>query len=83
MGSSTLVAPNGTYGIGNNVGSSREFNGFIAAAMVGADYLAIPQLLQWAENPWAFWYPPAVQNLIFNSLVTPTVTDTLFAQAMM
>lgn len=45
------VAPNGTYRIGLNSQSS------IAAVMFSTSFLQLPQLLAWAADPWAFWYP--------------------------
>lgn len=48
-----------TYNIGGwNQLSGREFNGNIAAVMISYNnYLSSGQLYQWAQNPWAFWYP--------------------------
>jgi hypothetical protein len=46
---------NGSFNIGsfggNNAGSS------IAAAMHSTQFLSLRELLQWAQDPWSFWYP--------------------------
>jgi hypothetical protein len=47
--------------------------------MFSAQYMSMGALLQWAQRPWDFWYPPTVEDLIFSSLVgasTPVVTVT-------
>jgi hypothetical protein len=46
---------------GATIGCEDQFNlqfiGSIAAAMYSPTYLSMPQLLQWAADPWGFWYP--------------------------
>jgi hypothetical protein len=48
----------GTYCVGN-IGTSLNFGfgGKIAATMVSKAKLSLPELLQWAQDPWSFWYP--------------------------
>jgi hypothetical protein len=53
----TPVAPNGTFGIGANSGDADWSTSNIAAAMLGPSFLSITQMRQWAQDPWAFWYP--------------------------
>jgi hypothetical protein len=53
----TPVAPNGTFGIGANSGDADWSTSNIAAAMIGPSFLSIAQMRQWAQDPWAFWYP--------------------------
>ena len=42
----------------------------VAAAMVSAVSLSVAQLLQWAQAPWDFWYPPTVESLLFKSFAS-------------
>jgi len=51
---------------GTTLGNSR-YGSQVACAMVSEAYLSPGQLLAWAQNPWDFWYPPTVENLIFTS----------------
>lgn len=46
----------GTYVVGNVVGTI-NLSGYISAAMYMPRYLSQQQLLQWAKDPWSFWYP--------------------------
>lgn len=50
--------------IGNN--SGQPMLGIVAAAMYSPAYMPLTQLLQWAADPWSFWYP---NDDAFNSLV--------------
>ena len=56
-GSSAISAGDGNYYFGNRNGI-RVLNGGMAAAMVSVSpsQLSIPQLVQWAADPWSFWY---------------------------
>lgn len=54
---STMLQPNSEVAIGQSIQTGVNFVGSIAAAMTSYGYLSIPQLLQWAQDPWAFWYP--------------------------
>ncbi len=59
-GAHAFVAMSGynSYGIGGGTGASTYMNGFLAAVMYSINnYLSLPQLLVWAADPWAFWYP--------------------------
>lgn len=38
-------------------GVAFNMNGSMAAAMHAPSYLTPQQLFQWAQDPWAFWYP--------------------------
>lgn len=55
-GSGGPTAPNGTYLIGNGSGGTTPQQTGIAAVMFSARYMPTYQLLQWAANPWSFWY---------------------------
>jgi hypothetical protein len=54
------VAPNGTYVIGNQ-GAGTNFKQARcqqATLMFSGQFHDLPTLVKWAEDPWAFWYPP-------------------------
>ena len=55
LGSAIPLTSQPTCLIGNN--ASQPTNGGIAAAMFASIYLSPAQLLQWASDPWSFWYP--------------------------
>jgi hypothetical protein len=47
---------NTTLSVGNLGDVSHFFNGSVAAAMYSNTFLSLPQLNQWALDPWAYWY---------------------------
>lgn len=53
----TPAAPDGTYTAGGH--STRQLTAAdsMAAGMASAVFLNMPQLEQWARDPWAYWYP--------------------------
>lgn len=56
-----VTAPTGTITIGNpNNGQGWH----IAAAMSSRVALSMPEMLQWAQDPWSFWYPNPGDNWI-------------------
>ena len=54
--SGTPGVSDGNYLIGNTAGAAGAA-GNIACAMYSTAYLSIPEMRQWAANPWSFWYP--------------------------
>jgi hypothetical protein len=61
------TAGTATYTVGND--RSTEFcNGALSAVMFSGVYLPMSILIQWAQRPWDFWYPPTVENLMFSAL---------------
>ena len=70
--STSFNAHDGTviWGAGNNLGL--QFTYGIAAQMYSTQFLSLPQLVEWAQAPWDFWYPPAVSNLIMSELAKPS-----------
>ena len=56
-------AGDGNLYIGNR-GGIRVWQGGISAAMAQPVYLSMPQLLQWASDPWSFWYPRRQYNYV-------------------
>jgi hypothetical protein len=71
----------GTYLLGNDT-FSENWNGGIAAAMYAPNFLSIPQLIQWAQAPWTFWYPRTLDLVDMLSAGSGT-PDVLMAQAWM
>lgn len=47
----------GTYVVGNWAFFSLPTLGNIAAIMYAPSFISSQQLMQWAQNPWSFWYP--------------------------
>ena len=56
-GTFTPATSDGTAWIGSGGGFLRgTYN--MAAAMFAQTYMPLTQLVQWASDPWSFWYPP-------------------------
>lgn len=57
----TVLALSGTtVYIGNSSAFNRNLTGSIGAvAVIAGSYIGLPGLLQWAQDPWSFWYPNA------------------------
>lgn len=55
--SRSITSNNSTVYFGASSASSQNSNCYMAAAMYSPAYLSLPQLLAWAADPWAFWYP--------------------------
>lgn len=51
------ATPSGTYLVGMRPGTNTAFTGLIGPIMVNAKFMPLAQLLQWAADPWSFWYP--------------------------
>lgn len=68
LGSNDSNVTLGTFPGANNDG----FTGNLARIMCNESLLSFPDLLGWAADPWSFWHPPIVENLIFASLAQPT-----------
>lgn len=51
-----VQSTNTTQYVANNASLSIGCTG-VAAAMFSPSYLTLGQLLEWAQDPWAFWYP--------------------------
>ena len=65
-----IATPNvATYILGGIPSAGFQMDGALAAIMYSANnFLSLPQLLNWAQSPWDFWYPPTLRNLISQSL---------------
>lgn len=47
----------GAYRVGDWGGGNLGVTGDIYATMYAENFLTINEMLQWAQDPWAFWYP--------------------------
>lgn len=82
----TMDSPSAPYAIGGNFSSARAAGAQIAAVMFSANrFLRPAQLLKWAQDPWAFWYPEVAQEsdpldfLSGSATVNGTIAATLDA----
>ncbi len=53
-------------------GGARTFCGNFAAGVVLRIFTPQAQLLKWAADPWSFWYPPTVRNILFSGVPGPS-----------
>lgn len=60
------------WAVGARVGNAINYTGNIAAAMASYQFLTLPQLLVWAADPWAFWYPRSRFDLILDLAPPPS-----------
>jgi hypothetical protein len=60
------TAGDGQYSVGDysSGGTSSPSHAKIAAAMYANQFMSSAQLLQWAANPWSFWYPRRAVNYV-------------------
>jgi hypothetical protein len=71
-------------GVGNDqLGSSDPSLFPIAAAMYSGAALGIPQMLNWAQDPWFFWYPPQLDLVQMINAPPPASGAILMGQAWM
>lgn len=68
----------GTIYIGNRA-STRNWNGWIGTVSYSNVFLTMPQLLQWAQDPWSLWYT----SMDLSDMFKPSPADILMAQAML
>jgi len=67
----TPLAPTATQLIGSDsTGTGTTMAGYISATMWAPVGLTLTQLVQWSQNPWGFWYPPTVADLLIFSRAT-------------
>jgi len=50
-------APDGNLQIGSKGSSEAGVDRYILSAMFSGQFNSLPVLLQWAADPWAFWFP--------------------------
>lgn len=60
----SLHSQGGTHGLFQGDEGTQQ----VAAATVINNSNSLSTLLQWAADPWAFWYPPAMQQIMFSGL---------------
>lgn len=53
----SFIAGDTTLYIGNRGTNARQTLGAIMATMHNINYMTLPQMVQWAQDPWSFWYP--------------------------
>lgn len=80
--STANTAPDGNYLIGSDQFSNSSASS-IAAIMVNSNLMSIPQLMQWAQDPWSFWYPNHFDLENVMAATAAVITDVLMAQAWM
>lgn len=66
--SATLPLLDGTFLVAQWRGGGLGCTGNLAAVMYSGTYLSMAQLKQWAQDPWAFWYP---RNTDFALMLKP------------
>lgn len=64
-------ASDGSYVVANNPFRGRSPRDLLSI-MYSPTYLSVQQLLQWAEDPWALWYPQHNDISQFQVLTPPT-----------
>lgn len=64
----TSLTSNGTYKVASdNFGNAT--NSRLAAVMFSAGiFMSISQMLQWAQDPWSYWYPGLRDQLLFKGI---------------
>jgi hypothetical protein len=73
------VAPNGTYQVGNDT-FSEVAKAKISTVMFSASFTSLQQLLQFAQDPWSFWYPRKALQLVSGAAAVvypPAIGSTL------
>lgn len=77
-----MQASDGNYYIGNRGLNSRQLDGGVHTVAWSYTYLSLPQLLQWAQDPWSFWYPQKLDlGLIFGGASSASVSAALSGSA--
>jgi len=72
----TAIAPSGISWIGDTNGLG-HCGARINAVMMSANYFTVPQLMQWAEDPWAFWYQ--TPNVLPMMMMSPSTAPPVIA----
>jgi hypothetical protein len=54
---STNGTPNGSYSVGWYSTFATAVDSKLAAIMYAPSYMTLSAIKQWAQDPWAFWYP--------------------------
>lgn len=64
ISTATAAGAVGTIFAGNTSVGNQSMNGYIAALMFAPIFLSLQQLLMWAADPWGFWYPSIMSQLL-------------------
>lgn len=54
------ITSDGTYVVGNWDGLNIGWRGPVFCNYYAEHFLSLAELRQWAQDPWAFWYPASV-----------------------
>jgi hypothetical protein len=74
-GANTTPSAGTQFCIGNYHGGTLPWGGKIAAIAWMRGLMGLPALEAWAADPWSYWYPPRVENIILTSLRKPSSTS--------
>jgi len=68
----TIVIPTGTFSgsmaLGNYSAHLASLLGNLGPCMGATCFLSLPQLIQWAQTPWDFWYPRTFDGIFLSGL---------------
>jgi hypothetical protein len=75
----TMAASTASYLIANWAQLNFGMTGNLAAVMYNHSYMSMPQLLQWAQDPWGFWYPTTAGIVGFDAelVAAAAISDSL------
>jgi hypothetical protein len=62
----TLTVGTGPFGVGGTSQANVAADSKIAAVAYSINFLDLNQLIQWAQAPWDYWYPPNVGSVLFS-----------------
>jgi hypothetical protein len=68
INSTPLAAAGANWGVGFELTGAGTPNCNIAAASISFNVLPFTTMLAWAADPWSFWYPPVLEEIIESSL---------------
>jgi hypothetical protein len=74
-GALSSQASSGTYSVGTRVSGNLVSDSTIAAIMYSSALMSKAQLLQWAQDPWSFWYP---QKFDLNMMLGASSSSNVF-----
>jgi hypothetical protein len=81
---STMKTTDGAFTIGLDQNLLNDpANGLISAVMASDVFLSEMQLLAWADDPWAFWFPPRQVQKFTGIFTAPVVTASALTRMLM
>jgi hypothetical protein len=66
--SNSNIGASAAMTFGDSGAGGQGWNGKLAAGMMSLNFLSLAQQKTWAADPWSFWYPPVVEEIIELSL---------------